>query len=504
MPVIQTITIRRINETDGRTATNPMWNRTIPAVLILLAVAGCRSPRVLETLQHSDQCFVAPVSYEETSIATSETGSIAEYVQLGLTRNPRIQEAQHKIDAIRHRVPQVLSLPDPMVNTNTHLAPVQTAAGEQAFSLGVSQKFTNAQRRATRAAIVSDEVAAAEAALNQTQIEIAEDIRTACYQLLFIRKSIEITDEDRESLEQISEVILRQYEVKKSVTQQDVLNIQTEQSKLENQLTELRQKEKSFQSRLARLLHVAPQSDLQIIDQLETSNAMLNVDELIEQALQMRPNLQAQIANIRRDGKKVYLAKLEEKPDFTVGLNWIATSSEGISPVANGDDALLLGVGFNLPVYKSRIRAGICEAHSNRFASQSRLTSIQDQASEEVFDLVAKIDSNRDTLALVQEDILPKAERTLEISIDGYATDSITYVQLIANWRNVLRYRVTEANLQSQSGQLLASLARAIGQLNPILNASISAPSETQPEFEQPTLESEVGESEAENTENGE
>lgn len=479
-----------------------MWNRTSLTLLLLLAVAGCRSPRaMLKTLQHSKTCFVAPESHEETSVETTESGHIEEYVQLGLARNPRIREAQHNIDGIRHRLPQVLSLPDPMLNTNTYLAPVQTAAGEQAFSLGVSQKFTNAQRRATKAAIVSDEVAAAEAALSQTKLEIAEDIRTACYQLLFIRKSIEITNQDRESLEQISEVVLRQYEVKKSVTQQDVLNIQTEQSSIENQLIELRQKEKTFQSRLARLLHVSPQSDLEITDQLETKNASLNVDELIAQALQRRPDLQAQLANMRRDGKKVHLARLENKPDFTVGLNWIATSSDGISPVANGDDALLLGVGFNLPVYQSRIRAGICEAQSNRLASQSRLTSIQDLASEEVFDLVAKLDSNRDTLALVQEDILPKAERSLGISIDEYATGSIEYVQLIANWRSVLRYRVTEANLQAQASQLLASLARAVGQLDPILNAPIAIPA-FQPEIEPPTSESDVSDTATENTKN--
>ncbi len=469
MPVIQTISIRYINGSDFETATNSMWNRTIPIAIILLVLAGCQSPRAVSTsLQHTNTRSVSLESFEQTSVQTSEAGTIEEYVQLGLARNPRIQEAQHKIDAIRHRVPQVLSLPDPIVNTNTHLSPVQTAAGEQAFSLGVSQKFTNAERRAAKAAIVCEEIAAAEAALTQTQLEIAEDIRTACFQLLFIRKSIEITNEDRDTLEQISEVVLRQYEVKESVTQQDVLNIQTEQSNLDNQLTELLQKEKSYQSRLARLLHVSPQSDLQINDQLETSDADLNIEALIVLAIQTRPDLKVQIATIRRDSKKVHLAKLEAKPDFTVGLNWIATSSDGISPVANGDDALLLGVGFNLPVYKSRIRAGICEAHANRLVSQSRLASAQDQAAEEVFDLVTKIDSTRETLTLVQGDILPKAERTLEIAIDEYATGSIDYVQLIANWRNVLRYRITEANLQSQFSQSLASLARAVGQLNPI------------------------------------
>ena len=68
------------------------------------------------------------------------------------------------------------------------------------------------------------------------------------------------------------------------------------------------------------------------------------------------------------------------------------------------------------------------------------------------------------------------------LSIDEYATDEVEYVQLIANWRTVLRYRVAEANLQSQHGQLLASLARSVGQLEPI--AAVNLGTAGQPEFE--------------------
>ncbi len=443
-----------------------MRNQILLTALAVFALGGCRSPQtILHTFQHSDPYFTETSRVTEPEVSTSEMGNIEEYVQLGLSRNPQVDAAQHKIEAIKHRIPQVLSLPDPMVNTTTHLSPVETAAGRQAFALGVSQKFTNAQRRATKAAIVSDEVAAAEADLTRIQLEIAEKIRTACYQLLFIRKSIEITKEDAESLAQIAEVIQRQYEVKQSVTQQDVLNVQVEQSKVENQLTELQQKEKSFQARLARLLHVDPSSQLQILDRLQTQTHHLDVDALIASAVQARPDLQSQLANINRDRKEIQLAQLEEKPDFTVGLNWIATSDSGVSPVANGDDALLLGIGFNLPVYKRRIRAGICEAQANRRASQSKLDSLQDMVAEEVFDLVAKLESNGQTLELIQTDIIPKSQRTLELAIEEYSTDEIEYVQLIANWRNVLRYRVTEASLQSQHSQLLASLTRSVGQL---------------------------------------
>ena len=338
----------------------------------------------------------------------------------------------------------------------------------ETFRLHVTSQSAQLWEVARAARLCLTSVTAAEADLVGIQLEIAEKIRTACYQLLFIRKSIEITKQDAESLAQIAEVIERQYEVKQSVTQQDVLNVHVEQSKVENQLTELEQKEKSFQTRLARLLHVGPHSQLQILDQLQTQACRLDIDTLIASAIQTRPELQSQLANINRDGKKIQLAHLEQKPDFTAGLNWIATSNSGISPVANGDDAVLLGIGFNLPVYKSRIRAGICEAQANRRASQSKLDSLQDMVAEEVFDLVAKLESTQQTLELIRNDIIPKAQRTLDLSVDGYSTDEIEYVQLIANWRSVLRYRVTEANLQSQYSQLLASLTRSVGQLEPV------------------------------------
>ena len=414
-----------------------------------------------------------------------ESGLIEEYVQLGLCRNPRIQEAQHKVESIRHKIPQVLSLPDPMVNTTTHLAPVQTAAGEQAFALGVSQKITNVDRRATQASIVCEEVAAAKANLETVELEVAEQIRKAGWQLVLVRKSIEITKEDQGSLANIAESIEAQFGAgKKEINQQDVLNIQVEQSKIDNQVTELLQKEQGFQARLARLLHLDPQSDLQVLDQLQVNSGSFDVDALIAQAIEARPDLRAQIANVRRDCKKIHLACLKNKPDFTVGLNWIATSTVGISPVANGDDAVLLGVGFNLPIYKDRIRAAVCEAKASKRASESRLESLQDQAAEEVFDIIQQIDSAQQTLSLIQEDIIPKSQRTLNLSFDEYSTGKIDYVQLIENWRSVLRYRLLEANLLSQYQQLMASLARSVGQIAPLLNEETAFESTTQPGFE--------------------
>ncbi len=450
-------------------------------VLLLIVVvthqAGCRLPACPVQEPRESAGSPALFAFSEAPAAQEhETHAVEDFVQMGLARNPRIEEAIHRIEAARYRIPQALALPDPMVMTSTHLAPVQTAAGEQAFALGISQKFTNADRRATQAAVFEREVAAAEAELAAVRLEIATDIRTACYQMRFIRQSIEITRADQHSLDQIVEVIERQYEVDREVTQQDILNAQIEQSQLANQIAELRQREKSAEARLVRLVQREPGTLLGVLneefapsDGVEPAPAEggFDVQSLVARALLARPDLQGRIAAIERDQQRVQLARLEYRPDWTVGLNWIATSSSGLSPVANGDDAMQLNIGFNLPVYRERIRAGVCEAESERRASESRFQSLRDEAAEEVVDLVARLESTRSMLELVSEDIVPKAERTLDVSIDQYATGTVNYIQLIENWRSLLGYRITEARLRSQYDELLAELARSVGQIEP-------------------------------------
>ena len=67
--------------------------------------------------------------------------------------------------------------------------------------------------------------------------------------------------------------------------------------------------------------------------------------------------------------------------------------------------------------------------------------------------------------------------------IEEYSSGVTDYVQLIANWRSLLRYRVALANLRSQRLQLLASLSRQIGRWEPVAEwtNSLGAP---QPSFE--------------------
>jgi outer membrane protein TolC len=66
-------------------------------------------------------------------------------------------------------------------------------------------------------------------------------------------------------------------------------------------------------------------------------------------------------------------------------------------------------------------------------------------------------------LTLFQEDILPKARQTLEVSSRAYNVGEVDFLQLIDNWQELLRYEVMYRRLEASLRQTLAELERVVG-----------------------------------------
>ena len=444
--------------------------RIFAAILISLVVLGCKAPQQRGGSTFAEASVSYSAGWETLANPTTEMGpqSIEDLVEAGLANNPRLREADHKIQALKHRIPQHLSLPDPQLRTVTHLDPVETAAGRQAFGLGIDQKWTRPERRDVRASMANEAVKAAMAGRRNLELEIAEEIRAACIQTLMFRESVRLAKQEFEKLKQLEEYLLGKYESGGSTSQNEILEVQIELSQLENRLRGVEQKEKACQARLARLLHCRPGVSFEIKGDLLTPRAKFDLESLTAQAMELRPDLEQQLANIRKERRGICLAHLQNRPDLTVGLNWIATSSQGISGVANGDDSVLLGVGFNLPVYKSRIRAAVCEAKENASAAEARLQIIQDEIAEQVFDSVTKLDNALLTIEVIESDILPKSSSAAEFAQSEFESGSGSLEKVIVAHQNRIRHQTTLVNLRAQYMLWLAELAMRVGQLEPV------------------------------------
>ncbi len=444
------------------------WGLAI-STIILFAV-GCRSanrvydPEYARDMHRIHQARTLP-SGSALSPVVNELGGphpVDTYIRHALTQNPDIQAARKQVEATAFRVPQASSLQDPMLAVTTFPEPVQTAAGQQELLLNVSQKFPWFGKLRAQADVAEFNTNVARALLAAVELSVIEDVKRAYYELYFVQQSIRITEADRVLLVNLTKIADAKYRMA-TVSQQDVLRAQLEVSNLESELIRLRQELKSTQARLAGRLHISPDTPVLALGQLPAEQIPVDLQLLYAKAIEARPELHAYLAAIQRDQRAVERARLNYYPDPTLGVTWIDTATAGISPVANGRDAFLLGVGLNLPIYRTRIEAGVREAEAQTVADTRRYDSLKDRTQEQVKDLFVRVQSQRELLQLFREDIIPKADQTLRVSSSAYQQGEVDFLQLIDNWRQLLRFQITYERLQSQLRQTLASLERVVG-----------------------------------------
>ncbi len=444
------------------------WKIVIPAIALL--TVGCRSanrvhdPEFARDMHRIHQATSLP-SGAALSPVMDELGGphpVDTYIRHALMQNPDIQAARKQVEATAFRVPQVSSLQDPMFKITTYPEPVQTAAGQQELLLNVSQKFPWFGKLRAQADVAEFSTNVARAQLAAVELLVIEEVKRTYYELYFVQQAIRITEADRALLIDLTKIADSKYRTG-TVSQQDVLRAQLEVSFLENELIRLRQELQSGQARLARRLHISPDTPVLALDQLPAEQIPSDLQSLYAKATESRPELHAQLAAIRRDRSAVERARLDYYPDPTLGLTWIDTATAGISPVANGRDSVLLGVGFNMPIYRKRLEAGVREAEAQTVADTRRYDSLKDRTEEQVKDLFVRVQSQEELLQLFREDIIPKADQTLRVSSSAYQTGDVDFLQLIDNWRQLLRFQIAYERLQSQLRQTVASLERVVG-----------------------------------------
>lgn len=395
---------------------------------------------------------------------------VGEYLAVALAQNPAIQAARHQVAAMAYRVPQAASLQDPMLNVTAFAEPVQTAAGAQRLSLGMTQKFPWRGKLATAAAMAEAETTAARARLAAAELDVVAQVKRAYYELYFVQTALRITTQDRQLLEDLTGVAESRYRTG-DVSQQDVLRSQLEVSNLDRDLIQLRQELISAQARLATLMHASPETPVRTLEELPPEQIPADLELLYQQAIHARPELHAQLAQTMRNRRNVQLAELAYYPDPMLGVTWIGTEASGLSMVANGRDPVLVGVGLNLPIYRKRLAAGVREAEAQVLAGARQYDALRDTTMQEVKDLFTRAKSQQEMADLFRAEILPRAEQTFRVSIRAYQVGDVSFLQLIDNWRQLLRFQLALHRVETQLRQTIATLERTVGGAMPVAQA---------------------------------
>ncbi len=419
-----------------------------------------------------------PLATVESAEPRSTTSFHAAEVQLAgfitalLENNPRLHAARSTWRAGVQRVPQARSLPDPQLQVRYFAETPETRVGPQEIGLGLHQGLPWRGKRALqgdRAAHLAGSMGWEVQALER---DLVAELKRSYYDAAYYQEALAINFEERDLLEHFEKIALTRYSTGEGI-QQSVMKVQTEITRLLDQETAFAQQLDRLTRRIAQLLG-RPDADLVLhhihFPPLDTGHDAhaLALDASLE-----RPEVRAARERIEAGTLWSRRQALESRPDFRVGLEYIYVDPRTDSlafdnpPEDNGQDVLALVAGFNIPLHRKRIRAGIAEAQESVRAHRETLAGTQDRIRFEVQEASLRLESLAERASLHQEVLIPQAERSLASAESAYVTDRLGFLDLLDAERVLFQSRRALHRILADQWIAATDLERAAGRRFP-------------------------------------
>jgi outer membrane protein TolC len=393
------------------------------------------------------------------------------FIRRALQENRSVQAARFNVLALKARIPQVTALDDPMASNTIYpipsVAPQYVLMGYNAYNLMLSQQFPWFGTLRLRGEEAEEEVKVALAELCAAELDAVAAVKRAYYDLYYNQRAERILIENRALAADLVEIA--KVRVQTGGSQQDYLRAEVVVTDLDRELALIRRGLVTARADLARQLHVNPESVLDALPEVPMAAVPDEIDRLYRLAIAARPELKGRLAAIARDARSAELARLRYYPNVTLGLSYMDMEKTNAQTprTAGGFPNVGLVVGFNLPIYRQKLEAGVVEAEARAVADARLYETERDATYREVKDLLTQSRTQRDIIELFRSSILPKSERALKLATSDYQLGNVDYVTLMTAWREVLQIQLQIAQVESELGKALASLERAVGvQLN--------------------------------------
>ena len=403
------------------------------------------------------------------------------FIRRALAENRTVQAAYHNVQSLVQRIPQVTALEDPVASNAVFpfpsVAPQYFLMGYNPYNLTLAQQFPWFGSLRLRGEVAERDVQIALAEFAAAQLDTVAAVKRAYFNLHASLRIKEILNENRTVLEDFRVMALQK--LKTRGTQQDVVRAEILISELDRELANNQQGIAAARAALARQIHVRPDAGLETLAHVPLAAVPAEIDRLNQLAIAVRPELKGRLAAIARDEKAVELARKRFYPNITLGFTYMDMEKTNalVPRAANGQPNVGLFVGFNLPVYQKKYRAGVAEAQERAVADAKLYEAQRDETLSDIQDLMVQAKVQNNVLTLLGDSIRPRTRQSMELARSDYTNGNVDYATVLSAIREVLQVELQIAQVEAELGKALAGLERAVGcEINDHASAAGVAP----------------------------
>jgi len=415
----------------------------------------CRLPPLLMCLTICFGLFTDMDPAYAQSPAPGADLALGSAVDLAVRNNAQLNSLRAKWEAMQQRSAQAGTLPDPMFTySGMDMASGGTWPGTNEKRYMVQQEFPWFGKRALREGIAAKDAEDMRRELDSMTRDVVMMVKESCFDLYAVQQAVAVTREEEEVLRRIVKVTATMYATGERA-QADVLKAQAEITMLKQKLLDLESRESTLKAKLNMLFNRRADSPLGAVATPPENGYSGNIDALFAMAATNRTEIQAAQAQVERYELEKSLMAKESMPDYKLGLEY--------RDIGTDADMVMFTVSVDLPVWRSKYKAGIHEAEMMRASSEATREAAERQTAFDVQDAYFKLQTARRTLELYRNELIPQAKGRFSASEAGYRTGKVDFMDLLESERFLLDARVMTAMAEGTVGMQAARLERAIG-----------------------------------------
>jgi cobalt-zinc-cadmium efflux system outer membrane protein len=437
-------------------------NCRILIVLAGLLLGGCAEPIAEFPDSHREPSFSATTTSESEPVTSSAPAlgpdaTLQDYLEYAAINNPGLEAAFNRWKAAVERVPQMKSLPDPMVGY-MYMTKPRAMRQRQAVEFSQTLPWFGKLDLQGQAAF-----AAAEAGRHRyeaARLKLFYDVKMAYYEYYYLGRAIDTVRDNVELVKQLERVVRIRYSVG-TASHPDTIRVQVELARLENRLRELQDLRLPVMARLNVALGRGAAEELPVPASIQTGQMDISDAELESRLMRNSPDLLAAQAEIEMSRREMDLARKEYYPDVTFGLQIAEAMAMDMQP---REDVYTASVAINLPIWREKLGAGVDESHARiRMAAAEKI----DRVNMLIYDLKMAAFGYRDAvrrLELYENTLLPKARESLNVTLKAYQAGESGFTDLIEAERMLLEFQLDQERARTDAAATQAEVEMLVGE----------------------------------------
>lgn len=360
-----------------------------------------------------------------------------------------VDAARSLADAAAQRPAIESALDDPMLMVQAIHVPFRTPG----FNGGVmiQQSFPLSGVLGRRRTAAQHEARGYEAAIATAELDVELEAARAFFMLHEARRLVEVLDTQRDLAEQIVAAATARYSAARG-TQAEVLRAETEQARIEAELSAMAEEVRAAEAMLNSSIGRAPERPIPPLLLAPVDDGPVDPVDL---ALTSRPELEQARARVDAADARVRVSRAMFAPMGFVQLGPAFSMDAG--------PGLMGTIGLSLPIYLGWRRAGVREARAMAGVARSDVAAMENMIAGETEAVHARVLASQFRLEAIQREVVPLARQAIDASLASYGAGLLPLVSVLDAMEAYWMAQTEEVMAEVELGITRATLARSIG-----------------------------------------